>query len=81
MAMRLPLPCSATLHDHAFAAAASVLIVAAHLHLMVGSFAGSCAWIAGHVFVVFPNLAYDVVEGVVDVDAGFGGRFDEFAAE
>ena len=31
--------------------------------------------------IVLPDLADDVVEGVVDVDAGFGGGFDEFAAE
>lgn len=68
-------------HDHAFAAATRVFIVPAHLHLMVWCFACSCAWVAGHVLVVLPDLAHDVVEGVVDVDAGFGGRFDEFAAE
>ena len=48
---------------------------------MVGRFAAAGARVAGHVFVVFPYLAHDVVEGVVDVDAGFGRGFDEFAAE
>jgi hypothetical protein len=80
MLTRLPFPRSAASHDHA-SAAASVLIVAAHLHLMVWCLAGAGPWIARHVFVIFSDLAYDVVEGVVDVDAGLGGRFDEFASE
>jgi hypothetical protein len=68
-------------HDDASAAATSILILTAHLHLMVWSFSTASSGIAGHVFVVFPYLAHDVVEGVVDVDAGFGGGLDEFAAE
>jgi hypothetical protein len=37
--------------------------------------------ISGHVFIVFADLAHDVVEGVVDVYSRFGGCFDEFAAK
>ena len=48
---------------------------------MVWSFPTAGSGVARHVFVVFPDLAHDVVEGVVDVDAGFGGGLDEFAAE
>jgi hypothetical protein len=81
MLTRSPFQRFAASHDHALAAAASVLIVGTHLHLVVWCFARAGSWIARHVFVVFPDLAHDVVEGVVDVDAGFGGRLDEFAAE
>ena len=35
----------------------------------------------GDLSVVSTDLADNVVEGSVDVDAGFGGRFDECAAE
>lgn len=41
----------------------------------------AAAGIAGHVFVVLADLADDVVEGVVDVDARFCGRLNELAAE
>jgi hypothetical protein len=37
--------------------------------------------VRGHLLVVAADLADEVVEGVLDVDAGFGGGFDEFAAE
>jgi len=34
-----------------------------------------------HSLVVFSDLTHNFVEGVVDIDAGFGGSFDESAAE
>ena len=68
-------------HDNALTAAPSVLVLTAHFHLMVWSFATARARVPGHVFIVFPDLAHDVVESVVDVDAGFGGGLDEFATE
>ena len=48
---------------------------------MVWSFPTAGSGVPGHVFVVFPDLAHDVVESVVDVDAGFGRGLDEFATE
>lgn len=71
------------LHDRALAAAAGVVVVAVNLHLVVRTLGlrGVATLVAGHVFVVFPDLAHDVVEGVVDVDSRFGRRLDELAAE
>jgi len=70
-------------HDHASPAAAGVLVPAVHVHLIVRTLRlrAAAAGIAGHVFVVFPDLAHDVEEGVVDVDARLGRRLDELAAE
>jgi hypothetical protein len=70
-----------TSHHHALAAA-GVLVLAVHLHLVVGLGLGvGAAGVAGHIFVVLADLADDVVEGVVDVDAGLGRGLDELAAE
>ena len=59
------------LHDCALAAAAGVLVVAVHLHLVGGALGVrvAAAGIAAHVLVVFADLPDDVVEGVVDIDA------------
>lgn len=34
-----------------------------------------------HLFIVSSDLADDIVEGVVDIDTGFGRGFDEGTAE
>ena len=39
-----------------------------------------CVWLR-HFFVVSSNLADDVVEGVVDIDARLGRRLDKRAVE
>lgn len=41
----------------------------------------AAARVSRHVLVVLPDLAHDVEEGVVDVDAALGRRLDELAAE
>lgn len=66
------------LHYRALAAAAVLVVLFAGLAVAGGV---ATATAGGHVPVVFPNLAHDVVEGVVDVDAGPGGGLDELASE
>lgn len=71
------------LHDHAPAAA--LLLVAAvfyaHFRDAVLLAARLCARVRGHFLVISADLAHNIVEGVVDVDAALGGCLDEFAAE
>ena len=72
------------LHDDALRAAASVLGRIAHVHLALwcaGAERAGAGGVRGHLLVVAADLADEVVEGVLDVDAGLGGGFDELAAE
>ena len=77
------LPIPAALHDRTFRAAAGIFVSVVHVQLMVWpawpSIVRTC--IAGHVLVVLSDLTYNVVEGVVNVDAVLCGGFDEVAAE
>lgn len=69
------------LHDHTLAAS-GVFILTVHLHLVVGTgAAGVCASVTGHVLVVLPDFADDIVESIVDIDAILGGCLDEVATE
>ena len=68
------------LHYRTLAAAAVFVLFAAVVVVRV-VVAGSAATRVGrHISVVFPDLTHDVVEGVVDVDAGPSGCLDELAA-
>lgn len=70
------------LHYRALCTAASVLFLVLETHLILWlTAAASTTGVSRHVLVVFPNLAYDVVESVVNVNARFGRRLDEFAAK
>lgn len=76
--------CVFFLHDHALCAATGVLGRIAHVHLALwcaGAERAGAGGVRGHLLVVATDLADEVVEGVLDVDAGFGGGFDELAAE
>ena len=71
---------SDTLHYGTLAAAAVLLAV--HVQVLLRFLArAAAAGVRGHVFVILADLANDVVEGVVDVDAGPGRSLDELAAE
>jgi len=65
--------------------APTILLALTDLHLAarapatVPTSAARC--VARHLLVVASDLADDVVEGVIDVDARFRRGFDEFAAE
>jgi len=54
-----------------------------HLHLVVRAigFGAAATRVPWHVLVVFADLAHDIVEGIVDVDARLRRGLDEFAAE
>ena len=71
-------------HNYALSAAARILLPAFHIQILLGAPVGpvgaSC-YVARHLLVVAPDLADDIVEGIVDVDTRLGGRLDEFAAE
>jgi hypothetical protein len=72
------------LHDDALGAAAGALTWLAHVHLALWCASAECTrpgGVRGHLLVVAADLADEVVEGVLDVDAGFGGGFDKLAAE
>lgn len=63
---------SALLHDCA-SAAACFFLVTLHAHLShLSVCAGAVASIRRHVSVVLPDLSYNVVERIVDIDARFG---------
>lgn len=72
----------AALHHYTLPTASSflLLILKAHLVLWLVPTA-STTGVSRHILVVFSNLANDIVEGVVDVDARLGGGLDELAAE
>lgn len=72
------------LHDHALGAAAGALAGLADVHLALGRAGTECTGaggVRGHLLVVAADLTDEVVEGILDVDAGLGGGFDELAAE
>lgn len=72
------------LHDDALRAATGTLARLAHVHLALwcaGAERAGAGRVRGHFLVVATDLADEVVEGVLDVDAGLGGGFDELAAE
>lgn len=74
----------AHLHDDALGAAAGALAGLADIHLALrgaGAERTAAGRVGGHLLVVAADLADEVVEGVLDVDAGLGGGFDELAAE
>jgi len=68
-------------HNHTFSATTPcIFILAIHLHLVI--WCSSCStWTSRHVFVISPDFSHYIVEGIVDVDSGFGRCLDEFAAE
>lgn len=74
-----------SLHKYASSAATSTFLALADLHLARGVSVSrattSTCRVACHLFVVASDFADDVVECVVNVDARFGGGFDEFAAK
>jgi hypothetical protein len=83
-AIRIIFVCWCFLHYDALPAAASVLGRIAHIHLALwcaGAERAGAGGVRGHLFVVATDLADEVVEGVLDVDAGLGGGFDELTAE
>lgn len=72
------------LHNDALGAAASTLTGLANIHLALGGARAEGAragWVGGHILVVAADFTDEVVEGVLDVDAGLGGGFDELAVE
>lgn len=73
------------LHHHAPAAAAGLLLAAVDIHRLGWSVqaggAAAARRVALHLAVISPDLAHNVVEGLVDIDAGLGRRLDELAAE
>lgn len=83
-ARRRPTPIP-KLHNYTTTTATPLLLALTNLQLARGSTASGSATATGrvarHLLVVASDLADDVVEGVVDVDAGLGGCLDEFAAE
>ena len=69
-------------HDHTLAATPGILIPPIDVHLFSWPVVTRVeSRVAGHVLVVLPDLADDVVKGVVDVDAALRGRLDKVAAE
>lgn len=72
------------LHDNALGAAAGALTRLADIHLALWRAGTECTRagrVGRHLLVVAADLADEVVEGVLDVDAGLGGGLDELAAE
>jgi hypothetical protein len=62
------------------------MIIVAHAHFLdavgaMGPCVAGCARVRRHFLVVSADFTDNVVEGVVNVDAGFGRGFDEFAAK
>jgi len=73
------------LHDDALGAAAGLGFAFAHFHFVRGSVSAAVTTaacrVALHLAVKAPNLANDIVESLIDVDAGLGRSLNEFAAE
>lgn len=73
------------LHDDALGTAAGLGFAFAHFHFVRGSVASSVATaarrVALHLAVKAPNLADDIVESLVNVDAGLGRCLDEAATK
>lgn len=70
-----------TLHYCALAAAAVLVFVHLKLVHVVVVARSAAAGVRRHVSVVLANLAHDVEEGIVDINACPGGGLDELAAE
>lgn len=69
------------LHYRAFPAASRILLLI-HLKLVLGlTPRTTTSRVSRHVFVVFPDLAHDVVKGVLDVDSRLSRGLDEFATK
>lgn len=71
-------------HKYTLPAATRVRLAAIDIHILLGTAVGSVAasgGVAGHLLIVAPDLADDIVEGVVDVDARLRRGLDELAAE
>lgn len=76
--------CSSILHDNALGAATSLLLSAVHVHLLrrsVGAASTAGATRVLQVTVVLADLANNVVESLLDIQAGLGRGLDEFAVE
>lgn len=58
----------------------AIVVELLHAVLILACATGRAA-VRGHFLVVSADFADNVVEGVVDVDAGLGRGLDEFAAE
>lgn len=72
------------LHNDTLGAAASTLTGLADIHLALRGASTESAragWVGGHILVVAADFTDEVVESVLDVDAGLGGGLDELAAE
>lgn len=70
------------LHYITLPTAASLSLLVLETHLVLGLAAVSAAaGVPRHVLVVFPDLAYDVEEGIVNIDARFCRSLDECASE
>lgn len=72
------------LHEDTLGAAAGAVIRIAHVHLALWcatSIWAAAGWVRGHFLVVPADLADEVIEGGLDVDARLGGSFEELAAE
>lgn len=83
-AQRLPTQPRPTSHYTTLRTTPGIPIPSVHLHLVLRMMrrAGGGPWPAsGHVAIVPPDLAHDVVEGVVHVDARLSRGLNEFAAE
>jgi len=72
-----------SLHDGALCAASAVLLsfVCMHPFYFGATIRPSSSGATDNVAVVLADFADNVVKGVLDVDAGFGRRLDEFAAK
>jgi hypothetical protein len=71
-------------HKYTLSAAARILLAAIDIHILLGASVGPVAasgCVACHLLVVASDLADDIVESVVDVDARLRRGLDELAAE
>lgn len=72
-------------HDDTLATASGFLFAAVHVHLLGRAVEAGATTatsrVALHFAVVATDFADNVVEGLVDVDSGLGGSFDELAVE
>lgn len=72
------------LHNNTTTASTTLLTTLAYIHLCLWSIStsvGAAGSVASHLFVISTDLADDIVEGIVNIDARFCRSFDEFAAK